>query len=98
MNTKAQIQLREKFHKETGVMWETNDKEPDIDYVEWLEAKVIVTEVPLAKTVIKVLDTKARAGCDDSSWVGYSNGNGTEIGVDIERLIKQAKRLLANFG
>ena len=58
----------------------------------------MLAEVRLAKTVIKVLDVKARAGCNDPSWVGYSNGNGTEIGVDIERLIEQAKRLLANFG
>lgn len=56
--------------------------------------KRLVDGVRLAQTVIKVLDVKARAGCKEQSWIGYSNGNGTEIGVDIERLIKQAKRCL----
>jgi len=63
-----------------------------------MASNLLLAEVRLAQTVIKVLDVKARAGCDNPSWIGYSNGNGTEIGVDIERLIKQAKRLLANFG
>lgn len=53
------------------------------------------SDISLAETVIKVLDKKARAGCiKNSSWVGHQNCNGTEIGVDIERLINQAKRFL----
>lgn len=44
MNTEAQLQLREQFYKETGMMWENSDDEPDIDYVEWLEAKVIAVQ------------------------------------------------------
>lgn len=60
------------------------------------DGNTMLSAVCLAERVIKVLDVKARAGCNNPSWVGYSNGNGTEIGVDIERLIKHAKRLLAN--
>lgn len=52
------------------------------------------TEFNLAKNVIKILDKKGRAGCINKSWEGYCNGNGTEIGTDIERLIRQAKRIL----
>lgn len=46
----------------------------------------------LAQMVIDVLDIKGRAGCNDKSWIGFQNGNGTEIGSDIERLIKKAKK------
>ena len=59
-----------------------------------MASNLLLAEVRLAQTIVKVLDVKARAGCSEPSWIGYSNGNGTEIGVDIERLIKQAKRLL----
>lgn len=33
-------QLRVDFFNETGVEWENSQGEPDIDYVNWLEAKV----------------------------------------------------------
>ena len=57
---------------------------------------IIAVNVRLAETVINVMDKKGKAGCKDPTWIGFQNGNGTEIGVDIERLIKQAKRFLAN--
>ena len=54
------------------------------------------TAIKLAKKVIEVLDKKCRSGCegDHYTWVGFQNGNGTECGVDIERLINQAKRII----
>lgn len=44
--------------------------------------------------LILLLDVKARNGCDDKnkSWVGYQNGDGVEIGIDIEKIIKKAKK------
>lgn len=33
-------QLKNEFFAETGVEWKNNQGEPDIDYVNWLEAKV----------------------------------------------------------
>lgn len=33
-------QLKNKFFAETGAEWENSQGEPDIDYVNWLEAKV----------------------------------------------------------
>jgi hypothetical protein len=34
-------ELRYQFFKETGYTWENSQGEPDIDYVYWLENKVI---------------------------------------------------------
>lgn len=49
--------------------------------------------------IIKILDVKARTGCNDksASWVGLQNGNGTEIGLDIENLIKKAKNYTKKY-
>lgn len=37
-------ELRDNFHNEQGIKWENSQGEPDIDYVEWLEDKVIQSE------------------------------------------------------
>ena len=49
--------------------------------------------------LISILDVKARKGCNDkiSSWVGVQNGNGIEIGVDIEKLIRKAKKYTKKY-
>jgi len=61
-------------------------------------SNTMLAAVRLAEKVVEVLDKKCRNGCtgEHYTWVGFQNGNGTECGVDIERLIKQAKRLLKN--
>jgi hypothetical protein len=50
----------------------------------------------LSNKVINILDVKAKSGLnkDHNKWDGFTNGNGTEVGKDIESLIKKAKRLL----
>ena len=40
-NIKERVELREKFRTETGHNWETSQGEPDVDYVLWLESKLI---------------------------------------------------------
>ena len=47
----------------------------------------------LSSGVIMVLKNKALRGCDVKSWIGFQNGNGTEVGQDIERLIKIAEKV-----
>lgn len=61
-------------------------------------ANNVLAAILLAKKVIAVLDKKCRNGCtgEHYTWVSFQNGNGVECGVDIERLIRQAKRLLKN--
>ena len=52
----------------------------------------------LCKSIIQTLDVKGRAGCINPSWEGFQNGNGTEVGKDIETLIRKAKRLEKKYG
>jgi predicted RNA-binding protein with EMAP domain len=54
-------------------------------------------ENKLIEKFIFVLDEKARRGTVDMSWEGFQNGNGVEVGKDIEKLIKQAKKILKNM-
>ena len=46
----------------------------------------------LAKMVVSILDLKAHNGCDCENWDGFQNGNGEEVGKDINKLIKFAKK------
>ena len=39
-----QINLKEEFEKETETPWINSQGEPDIDYVDWLEAKIITLD------------------------------------------------------
>lgn len=43
--------LRRKFKDEKGISWRNSHGEPDIDYVEWLEAKVIAAQPDVIKSV-----------------------------------------------
>lgn len=47
--------LRNKFKEQTGINWENSQKEPDIDYVMWLEKQVIACEplIPLPPSLSK---------------------------------------------
>ncbi|MBP6479197.1 MAG: hypothetical protein KA290_15875 [Chitinophagaceae bacterium] len=70
-------------------------RQPKIKNVSPHGSSTILAAVRLAEKVIEVLDKKCRNGCtgEHYTWDGFQNGNGTECGIDIERLIKQAKRL-----
>lgn len=54
------------------------------------------SEKKLAEMVIKILDIKANKGCEVKKWEGFTNGNREEIGKDIDKIIKLAKRILKN--
>lgn len=40
MKTKRE-ELRDKFHNEQGIKWENSQGEPDIEYVIWLENRLL---------------------------------------------------------
>ena len=50
----------------------------------------------LAKEIIRLLDIKARQGVrkPEETWIGFENGEGVEIGTEIERLIRKAKTVI----
>jgi len=49
----------------------------------------------LAKLVIEVLDKKAHKGCKNKFWSDFQNGLGEDIGVEIENLISEAKKIIS---
>jgi predicted Zn-dependent protease len=55
-----------------------------------------VIGVSLAKDIVNILEIKCLAGCSEKhkTWQGFQNGNGTDVGKDIERLIRKAKRII----
>ena len=46
-----------------------------------------------ASRVFSILGVKALNGCADAKWEGFCNGNGTEVGRDIDALTITAKNL-----
>ena len=50
----------------------------------------------LAKEVVRLLDVKARQGVHkpEETWIGFENGEGVEIGREVEQLIKKAKAVI----
>ena len=53
----------------------------------------------IIKSIIKILDVKARQGCNqkDGAWIGVQNGDGIEIGDDIEKLIIKSKKYIQKY-
>lgn len=51
-----------------------------------------------AGRVYFLLGVKALRGCQDASWEGFCNGNGTNIGQDMEALVKTAHKLTKQYG
>ena len=49
----------------------------------------------LAKLVIEVLDKKAHKGCINKSWSDFQNGLGEDVGLEIEKLISEAKKIIS---
>lgn len=46
-----------------------------------------------ASRVFSILGVKSLNGCADAKWEGFCNGNGTEVGRDIDALTSTAKNL-----
>ena len=60
------------------------------------KANLLLSAVSLAEFVIKILDEKAHRGCYNKVWFGFQNGNGEEVGKDIEQIIIKAKKFISN--
>ena len=46
------------------------------------------------KECIDILDVKCAYGCENKTWKGFQNGNGEDIGIEIDRFIKESKQLI----
>lgn len=46
-----------------------------------------------AGRVSYLFGVKALRGCQDANWDGFCNGNGTEVGHDIDALVVAAQKL-----
>lgn len=51
-------------------------------------------ELELANRIVKVLKKKALYGNTDKFWAGYENGNGQQVGTDIDCLILFAEKII----
>lgn len=56
-------------------------------------------EIKYIKKVIYILDVKANEGCNQKlrRWTGFQNCNGKEVGVSIDKLIEQGKKLIEDY-
>jgi|GEM_PF-6938359 len=62
--------LRSEFKKVSGINWENEQGEPDIDYVIWLENRITPYDVPTSNEIIKEAGMRYRPD--------FINGIGTE--------------------
>ena len=46
------------------------------------------------KECIDILDVKCTDGCVNKTWIDFQNGNGEDIGIEIDRFIKESKQLI----
>lgn len=53
--------------------------------------------VKLLESIIYILDVKSLEGCTDKNWFGFQNGNGVEVGKDINNLIVKSKEFIYNL-
>ena len=44
---------------------------------------------------IEILDVKCADGCENKTWKGFQNGNGEDVGLEIDKFIKEAKQLIS---
>ena len=44
--------------------------------------------------IIYILDVKCTEGCTEKTWKDFQNGNGEDVGLEIDKFIKEAKKLI----
>ena len=44
--------------------------------------------------IVNILDVKCADGCENKTWKGFQNGNGEDVGLEIDKFIKEAKQLI----
>ena len=44
--------------------------------------------------IVNILDIKCTDGCVNKTWGDFQNGNGEDVGLEIDKFIKEAKQLI----
>ena len=44
--------------------------------------------------IVNILDIKCTDGCINKTWIDFQNGNGEDVGLEIDKFIKEAKQLI----
>ena len=44
--------------------------------------------------IVNILDIKCTDGCVNKTWVDFQNGNGEDVGLEIDKFIKDTKQLI----
>ena len=44
--------------------------------------------------IVNILDIKCTEGCVNKTWGDFQNGNGEDVGLEIDKFIKEAKQLI----
>ena len=47
--------------------------------------------------IIVILDSKCTEGCTEKTWKNFQNGNGEDVGLEIDKFISETKQLLKEF-
>ena len=45
--------------------------------------------------IVNILDIKCTDGCINKTWIDFQNGNGEDVGLEIDKFIKEAKQLIS---
>ena len=53
--------------------------------------------IEMLEKVVKILDVNCHKGCDHKSWNDFQNGDGDDVGVEIQIFIDRAKTLLQSL-
>jgi hypothetical protein len=48
----------------------------------------------MLKKIVIILNDKCTEGCVEKTWEDFQNGNGEDVGLDIDEFIKEAKKLI----
>jgi hypothetical protein len=64
----------------------------------WEANALLISKAPemfeMLKKIVIILNDKCTEGCVEKTWEDFQNGNGEDVGLDIDEFIKEAKQLI----
>ena len=97
----VQIPIRESYNQELilGIIGEDDCTVASCCCQEEHANALLISKAPemLEKLVeiVNILDVKCADGCENKTWKGFQNGNGEDVGLEIDKFIKEAKKLIS---